>query len=267
MHTLFSKKAFVSISLASLLLLPVTANATQTVNNENIDELAKSLMQLRQDVEILDESIQDKKDTQKAKMKSLVMQKSELEATIAREDLKIKQIEKELNKVKAQIKDASKNSQGLKPLILNAITLLEANIDNAIPFKTKERRADLQRTKMQLEQNLITPQKALVLVWNSFDDAIRMSKENGIFKQSIMIDGKPRLAEVARLGTIMMFFKTPDERVGYVVKNKETSKNTWDYVEVINKEKKAQVLTLFDAFKKQIRTGYFTLPNAIATAN
>lgn len=223
------------------------------------DNMAESLMKLRSQVEQLDTQINDEKETYKANMKSLTMQKIELEAMVSREELKIKQIEKELAKVKESVQNSSKNSQNLLPIIEGAITNLIAYIQTSIPFKTNERIEALTSIQDQLKASTITPQKALSIVYNSYADEIRMTKENGIFKQTITLDGKDRLVEVARVGTAMMYFKSPNENVGYVVNNK----GTWTYTEEFNKEKQTQILGLFDAFKKQIRTGYFTLPNAL----
>jgi len=224
------------------------------------DNMAQSLMQLRAEVEKLNTQIQDEKDDTKAAMRSLVLEKNELDATIGREDLKIKQLEQEIGKVKKQIEAASKNSEGIKPVVLEAVANLKARISNELPFKTAERLEDVERIETQMNDGLLTPQKALAQVWNSYADEVRMSRENGLFKQTIQLDGKDRLAEVARLGTVMMYFMTPDDRVGYVAKDG----NGWFYKEEVSKEGKDQILALFDAMHKQIRTGYFTLPNAIA---
>jgi len=223
------------------------------------DNMAESLMKLRAEVEQLDSSIADEKDAYRASMKSLRLQKSDLESLIAREDLRIKQLQVEMSKVKKEIKAVGKNSVGLKPLVLEALAALHQNIQTQIPFKTNDRLADLQRIEQQIKADQITAQKGLTLVWNAYGDAIRMSKENGIFKQSIKINGQERLAEVARIGTVMMFFKTPNDEMGYVVRED----NSWRYKEVISTEQKTQIATIFDAFKKQIRSGYFTLPNAL----
>lgn len=225
------------------------------------ENMAQSLMQLRSEVEKLGTQIQDEKDETKAAMRSLVLEKNELDATIGREDLKIKQLDQEIAKVKKQIENASKNSEGIKPVVLSAVALLKERISTEIPFKTQERLEEVSRIETQMNEGIITPQKALVQVWNSFADEIRMTKENGLFKQTIRLDGKDRLAEVARLGTVMMFFMTPDDRAGYAAKDA----NGWYYKEAVAKEQKDQILALFDAMHKQIRTGYFTLPNAIVT--
>jgi hypothetical protein len=225
----------------------------------NSDNMAESLMKLRAEVEQLDSSIADEKDTFKGSMKSFRLQKNDLEAMVAREDLRMKQLTAEMGKVKKEVQEAGKNSVGLKPLVLEALARLQARIQTQIPFKTSDRIDDVTRIEEQLKKDEITAQKALALTWNSYGDAIRMSKENGIFKQTIELNGQDRLADVARIGTMMMFFMTPNDEVGYVVKDQQG----WQYKQAINKEEMEQINVLFDAFKKQIRTGYFTLPNAL----
>ena len=225
----------------------------------NSDNMAESLMKLRAEVEQLDSSIADEKDTFKGSMKSFRLQKNDLEAMIAREDLRMKQLNAEMGKVKKEVQEAGKNSVGLKPLVLEALARLQARIQTQIPFKTSDRIDDVSRIAEQLKKDEITAQKALALTWNSYGDAIRMSKENGIFKQTIELNGQDRLADVARIGTMMMFFMTPNDEVGYVVKDNQG----WQYKQAINKEEMDQISAIFDAFKKQIRTGYFTLPNAL----
>lgn len=223
------------------------------------DNMAESLMQLRAEVEKLNTQIQDERDETKASMRSLVLEKNELDTTIGREELQIKQLEQEIAKVKKSIEAASKNSEGIRPVVLAAIANLKAHIQTALPFKTVERLEDVERIESQMNEGLITPQKALAQVWNSYADEIRMTKENGLFKQTIQLDGKDRLVEVARLGSVMMYFMTPDERVGYVAQDS----NGWYYKEAVAKENKEQIAALFDAMHKQIRTGYFTIPNAL----
>ena len=242
-----------TISIALCVLLGTS------VLSANSDNMAESLMKLRGEVEQLDTQINDEKDAYKASMKSLSSQKSELEAMVSREDLKIKQLNKELSDIQTKITEAGKNSQGLKPIVVEAIDNLVAMMKTSIPFKTNERVESIEKIKDQLDASLITPQKALSQVYNAYNDEIRMTKENGIFKQTIVLGSQEKLAEIARVGTAMMFFKTPDDAVGYVVKNGDT----WNYQEELDKEKQDEILNIFDAFKKQIRTGYFTLPNAL----
>jgi len=245
-----------SKTMLSIAVVTLLGTTTLFASSEN---MAESLMKIRADVEQLDASINDEKDTYKAGMNSLLRQKNDLESVLAREDLNIKQIERELEKVRKEIKEAGKNTEGLKPIVLKSLTMMEDNIKASLPFKTQERITELEKIRSQLESDLITGQKALALTWNVYGDAIRMSKENGLFKQTISIKGQDRLAEVARIGTVAMYFKLPDETVGYASKDAKG----WYYKEAVSKKEQDQILALFDSFKKQIRSGYFTLPNAI----
>ncbi len=245
-----------SKTMLSIAVVTLLGTTTLFASSEN---MAESLMKLRADVEQLDASINDEKDTYKAGMNSLLRQKNDLESVVAREDLNIKQIERELEKVRKEIKEAGKNTEGLKPIVFKALDMMQDNIKASLPFKTKERVADLEKIREQLKADLITGQKALALTWNAYGDAIRMSQENGLFKQTISIKGQDRLAEVARIGTLAMYFKLPDETVGYATKDAKG----WFYKEAVSKKEQEQILALFDSFKKQIRSGYFTLPNAI----
>ena len=239
------------LSMAVIVALGSTSLLASTQN------MAESLMKIRGEVEGLDASITDERDAYKSSMSSLLRQKNDLESVISREDLKIKQIERELDKVRKEIKEAGKNSEGLKPILMSALNLIQDNIKSSLPFKTQDRLADIEKIKSQLDSDLVTKQKALALTWNAYADAIRMSKENGIFKQTININGEDRLAEVARIGTVAMYFKLPDNTVGQVSKDA----TGWFYKEAVSQKEQEQILSLFDSFKKQIRSGFFTLPN------
>ncbi len=224
------------------------------------ETMAKELMKLRAQVEELSSKIQDEKESTKATMRSLVMQKNELEANIGRQELKIKQLTMEMEKLKKHIQEVGSSAEGLKEVVDEAIGKLANQIKKELPFKTKERLEDLLKIKQDMDNNVLTPQKALARVWNSYSDEVRLTKENGLFKQTINLDGKDKLAEVARLGMVMLYFKTPDDHVGYAIEHQDN----WGYKEVRDKEKRKLILNLFDSMHKQIRTGFFTLPDAIA---
>jgi len=88
---------------------------------------------------------------------------------------------------------------------------------------------------------------------------LRLTKEIGIFKQQITVGGEEKIAKVAKIGSTMLFFITPDEQMGYAKK----SADKYTFVAVDDTESKKEIHALFDALLKQIRTGYFTLPNAL----
>lgn len=240
------------VSFLATLVTLLNSNFLFANNNE---AMVKSLMKLRAEVELFHTRMEDEKDSYKTTMKSLSLQKNDLDAQLNRKITHFKEVEQNVKKIQALIIKRSSEDKTLKPLILSSIELLQSHIKGQIAFKTDERIKDIQMLKDQVLASLITPQKALTRLWSAYEDALRLTKENGLFKQTILLDGEHVLAEVAKIGMMMVYFKTPDEKVGYLKGDK--------YIELVGSSSKANVLALFDAIKKQIRTGFFTLPNAL----
>lgn len=246
------KKSLISLTLSITLLAPFASAS-------NDEEMVKSIMKLRADVEALYTKIDENKVAYKAQMKSLALQNADNDAQINRKSTSIKLADLELQKIKVKIENTSTSNLELKPLIKELITNLSTSINNGIPFKIQERIASIAKIQKDLEEKLITEERALALLWASYDDNIRLTKEIGIFKQNINIDGKDILAEVAKIGSVLLYFKTPNKKVGYI--NKDASTYTAEVVS--DKDEIKNINNLFDALTKQIRTGFFTLPNAL----
>ncbi len=240
-------------------VLVSTLIGTSALSASESENMVNSIMKLRSDVEKLYTQISDNKEMYKAELKSLSMQKADLETQINRQETALKQANLEITNTQKKIQELSVKNEDITPLLLNAVETLKVAIKEGIPFKVTDRVAELDKTKAQLENKQLTPQRALSQVWSAYEDAIRLTKENGIFKQSIIVNGKEKLCEIAKIGSVMMFFKTPDESVGYVKKEKQA----YNYVVAHNEKEKKEINTLFDALHKQIRTGYFQLPNAL----
>jgi len=245
-------KIIYSLALSTTLL-------SSSLMASSSDELAQSIIKLRGEVESLYSDVKENKQRYNAQMKSLSMQTIDLQAQINRKETSIKLAKDELEKIKQKIKETTSGNTEIKPLIKNAIALLEKSIKEGIPFMVEERINSLHKIDNDLENGLITNEKALALTWASYDDTVRLTKEIGLFKQKIEFKGKKVLAKIAKLGSVALFFATPTDEVGYVVKNN----NGYSYKEITDPKDKEKIVTLFDALQKQIRTGFFELPNAL----
>ena len=222
-------------------------------------EMIQSIMALRADVESLYTKIDENKERYKAQMKSLSLQIADSDAQINRINTSIKLADQELQKLQDKIASTSTGNIDLKPVLNQAFAMLEQSIRQGLPFKVPERLSALEKIQSDFKQERITDERALALLWASYEDNIRLTSEIGVFKQKVTIDGEGVLAQVAKIGSVMLFFATPDDRVGYAVKDG----NGFTYKTVNDKEKRESILALFDALTKQIRTGYFRIPNAL----
>ena len=88
-----------------------------------------------------------------------------------------------------------------------------------------------------------------------------MAKENGLFRNRIEIEGQAMMVDVIRIGTIGMYFRTGTGRVGVVSR----SGGEWQSRFLDNESSRRQVSGIFDAFKKQIRVGFFDLPSLLTS--
>ena len=96
-------------------------------------------------------------------------------------------------------------------------------------------------------------------LWAFIEDEFRITKDNAIQRQTIDLDGEKMLADVAKLGTVMLLFRTDDGRFGTVRKDGMS----WRFEVADNEDDQKRIATLFDALGKQIRQGFFELPNAL----
>jgi len=240
----------------------LSAMACTSLYAASNEAMVKSIMKLRADVEGLYTRIDENKESYKAQMKSYAMQVADNDAQINRKETAFKLADAETKKLEAQMAKRGASVNDLSPVLTVAIDNLVKLIAEGLPFKKEERLSDVKKIKSDLKEGNITQEKALALVWASYDDVLRMTKEVGLFKQQIKIGEEVKLSKIAKIGTAMMFFMTPDEQVGYV----KNDKGMYTYVLAEDEKSGAQIHSLFDALQKQIRTGYFNLPNALILA-
>jgi len=226
---------------------------------DQLSTLAQELIRLRSEVETLSSEIENKKQEQRSRLKTLAIQKAEIEAAIQKETLRIKQMHLSLSRKQAEAAKGSFDQTALVPVIMKAIAGAEAAIEKGVPFKKKERLAELADIRTQVETGTANPFAAIARLWSFYEDEYRMTKENGIFRQSITVNGEEKLADIARIGTVMMFFRLSDGTLGRV----ERIGDRWDYRVETGKKQRERIALLFDSLKKQIRTGFFELPNVL----
>ncbi|HIQ47150.1 MAG TPA: DUF3450 family protein [Sulfurovum sp.] len=244
---------------ALYMMLFVGTLGSSSLLAKSSENMIQSIMKLRGDVEALYSKVDDNKDDYKAQMKSYVLQISDNEAQINRKETELKLTQQNLAKVASELQTIGSSVKDIKPIIHTALALLAKEVQAGIPFKTEERLGALEKIKTDLKNGDITQEKALALTWASYDDALRLTKEIGLFKQEVTIEGESKLAKIAKIGSVMMFFATPDDKVGYV----KQENNAYTYVVATEDDDITHIVHLFDALQKQIRTGYFTLPNAL----
>jgi hypothetical protein len=243
--------ACVSLSLTA-------AVAAQTADSPGA--LAESLIKLRAEVEQLNNDVEVTRQEARVQAAALAAQRAELQAGVGRAELNVRKLREDLAKRQAEAGNAGVAGETLKPVLLAALGGLRQHIASGIPFKQAERLAELDELRRQLEAGTLAPPRAANRLWAFFEDEFRITRENGIYSQTIELDGKDVLADVAKVGSMMLFFKLSDGRVGAA----RNSGDTWRFEVLADPADSKRVLAYFDALGKQIRQGWFELPNALA---
>lgn len=226
---------------------------------DDLSALATRLSALRGEVEQLASRLSTATNDHKETLRSLSRQRSELELEAKREETRVQKVSSAIAKRRAEIQAEKAKGDRLVPVYEEAFGLVRAHVEQALPFRRGERLAALDKIQEQYRGGLLTPARALQRLWSFVEDEHRMTRESGLYKQTISIDGQEKLAEVIRVGMVMLYYKTEEGEVGRVAKQGDA----YNYVSIDDPEQQKRVLELFTSFKKQIRVGYFDLPNAL----
>ncbi|WP_297324843.1 DUF3450 domain-containing protein [Nitrosomonas sp.] len=253
MRNHFSKKI---ISCAGLALL-FSASAAMGSSLEN---LAKSLAKIRGEVETLQTQLDLEKEKHGSRMSALNSQLADLSVEERRQKLSIEKLQHSIDKMTESAKKTEQSGETLKPVLLAVLADYRRHIQTGFPFKMEDRIKAINNLETNITNQLIDPNKAVNQAWSLIEDEIRLGKENGIYQQTILLDGESVLVDIAKLGTVFLFFQTRDNRGGMARRSAESG---WKFETVDNAGDLERIRNLFDSLKKQIRQGYFELPNPL----
>lgn len=242
---------------ATLLILFVASIAVAAEGD--VQALARRLAELRAEVEELSGEVAGKKAEIDAKLRSTRSQRADLEMQIQREETRSRQLRQAIHKHRERIEASKKTEKDLEPATVAAIARVRATVEKSLPFKRSERLAEIDKLDKQLDDGLISPQQAVSRLWQFVEDELRLARENGLHRQVVEVDGEEVLADVARVGMVAIYFKTEDGRFGMA---SQTGQG-WAWKKLSGEQSFEQVRYLFDSFEKNIRVGYFEIPNAL----
>ena len=229
-------------------------------SQDALSNLAGRIAEKRSQVESLTNELELTKTEYNEQLRSLSMQKTDIEAQINREELRLAQIEQEMNELKSRITDTQDSLESIEPLLARMLLQTRTYIERGIPFTVDERLAEIDTLERLLAEGSVEKDKILARIWNMLESEFRMTAESGLYKQTIDLRGNPQLAEVARLGMMMMYFRTLKDEYGYVIPDG----NGGRYLIARDRDQAQNIRSLFDSLRKNLREGFFVLPNPAA---
>lgn len=221
--------------------------------------LAQALVKLRSEVERLNDQVEEQRRAGRDTRRALATQQTELDAEKTRAKLRVAQIEETLASKTARVADAKAAQSTLVPVFEKAAADLKARISKSLPFKRSARLKAVTDLEKKLADSLLTPQMALSRLWAVAEDELRLTRDTGLFRDTVTLPDGEVLADVIRIGMVGLYYRTGDERVGRIGRKS----GEWVVEAVTDEAGVRQIQGLFDAFKKQIRVGSFDLPGLL----
>lgn len=222
-----------------------------------VDSRAAELAKLRREVEVLASDVQLRKEDLRSRLKAIEAQNLEISVQIRREELRLAQVAGEAEARRAELAVHAASSSGLVAPLLSSIAAIRASVEGGLPFRIGERLAELDTLRSQLESGLLAPEAATARLWAFAEDELRLTRENGLERQTVPLETGEVLADVARLGMVALYFRTDGGVVGAAVRSGEG----WTWRAFSSRDDEVAVEGLFAKMKHGVRTGSFTLPN------
>jgi hypothetical protein len=179
---------------------------------------------------------------------------------VARAETAVADLAGQVARAEASLAAKTAERQALVPLVERQIAALRTFIQGSLPFRTTERLRQCDVLQADLAAGQMGADQVLARVWAAMEDEFRLARENGLYTEPITVDGVEHLAAIVRLGTVALYFRLADGRVGVVA----PEGTGWAHRLVTEPSASAQLTTLFEAFQKRIRQGYFPVPNPYA---
>lgn len=249
-------RANAGMSLLMAFALPCAATAQAP--SRTLDNLVENIIELRADVEGLDARLQRLESKHEAKMSSLAQREGELAAQHERQELNNEQLERRLAGLRKQTEKAGVATKQLTPVLKAAIEGMREYVKGSLPFKRGERLAVLDEIQTQLASGVLPPRLANRL-WSFYADELSLTGDSALYRQPILVAGQERLADVARLGMMSLYFRGDDGRFGYAAR----AGDDWVYRLLGVDTPSDEVAALFGALRKQLRTGFYRLPHPV----
>jgi hypothetical protein len=244
-------------TMATLLLLALTVPALAAPGDG--EARAERLATLRGEVDELSHALRLDEAALSSRLQTLDLARTELEIQIRQEELQLAQLQLQIDATREEVSAEGEASHVLVPSVEAGIDALRPAIEAGLPYRVPERLAVLDELQTGLDAGTLAPHRVASRLWQTYEDELRLGRENALDRQTILLEGEEVLVDVARIGLVALFFRTSDERVGWAAREGDR----WGFVLAPDRTAKAHVLELFDALDKQIRVGAFTLPGVL----
>lgn len=225
----------------------------------SLDTLAEQVSRLRGEIEALDAKLQEQRESRRAQLRTLSTRRGAVELELQREELRARQLAERAARAEERARTSEARREHLARATLTAIGLLRPTLDVGVPFQTEQRRSAFEALLRALEARGVDPSAAIAQAWEWIDGELDLRRKSELSQQAVTLDGQVVLADVARIGLIALYFRTPDGRYGLARRHGDE----WRWEVLAAPEDGQRLAALFSALEGGETRGLFVLPGAV----
>lgn len=220
------------------------------------EKMVDQITKMRIEIEVLSKQVDTSAKKENANIDLWSQKKTELEAQLAREQMREKQIHEKIKRLETRVKMDPKMDIHGKKKILNWLSAYETTLAGSAPFHIEKRLETLKSLRQRLDIGHESQEFILADFWLFLESEMKLSQTNDYRIVDVTINGQRKKCEVARLGLQSLFVVTPTGQVLQAVNNGKQ----WIWVDIEATESKNSVLSLVKNLKNKNTSGYYLLP-------
>jgi len=201
--------------LAALLLGASAAWGQSPLSPDQLKETVKGTLEIRQDTQNKQDGWEREKAELEARYRSA---RAHLEALRRQQTAladKDRAADREIGGLRRRLAESERLEAGVEDLLGRMMADLEAWVRQDLPFLPEEREARLASLRETLAHPGLAPAEKLRRLFEALQVECEYGNTVEVYQQGIEVEGEPVFAEVLRLGTLSLFWQTPDgKRVG-----------------------------------------------------
>lgn len=227
-------------------------------NNQNgirPDKMMEKIIELRAEIEALQQELTTKKEANSSEISSLVLRKAELESEITSTEKVNLGLRKEIDELNGELANSGGAVSELLPVFVSSCNDLKGQIEKGFPYKKIERLKSLSEICLEKVLSKQDPLNTTLVykLWTFVEDEIRIRDEVSLVTTNIEFDGQKYLAETVIVGTYAWYAKTPSDV--YLVFD-----STNDAFRTASSKEESAIRNLIVGLKRGVRTGPYALP-------
>lgn len=238
-----------------LLVLPFAFLFGPLGSAADISSLMKQIVDLRADLEILSQDVDQNSKEKQAQVDLWLQKKSELQASLQKEQLRSLQIAEKIKALASRIKIQDQKDPKSQEQLAKWIGNAETWVRTSLPYRRESRITTLLDLKKRSQRGLESQESLAAELWQFYENELKMSGDNEFRIVEIQTSSGPQKAEVARLGLYTMYAALPNGQVKQSVLNG----GTWTLQDLEGEDLQSAV-RLLNNLKAKKESGLYRMP-------